>query len=47
MKEFTIHQHMHEGNALDLHDVVRQLLQPHSLKKRKPIGKGQGKNYIS
>ncbi len=47
MKEFTILQHMHEGSALDLHDDVRQLLQPHSLKKRKPIAKGQGESYIS
>jgi hypothetical protein len=47
MKEFTILQHMHEGSALDLHDDVRQLLQPHSLKKRKPIAKRQGESYIS
>jgi hypothetical protein len=46
-EEFTILQHMHEGSALDLHDVVRQLLQPHSLKKRKPIANGQGESYIS
>jgi hypothetical protein len=47
MKEFTILQHMHEGNALDLHDDERQLLQPHSLKKRKPIAKRQGESSIS